>query len=171
MLADWRYTLGLLLCAALLPGCGTSSGYRGYGLSDSDRQDMLGRVDSAERRVTQARAEVDRAAAEASQLQQQLLSQKDVQSILQKRIDNLLEENHDLHQELTAVVMNAAGTPQTLQSSSLQNVSSQVQLGMEVPEETLRSLSGLADHYARRAIPKERTHASHFFGRPVCQRG
>lgn len=133
------------LALGVMVGCQGQS-LRGPGLSDSSdlRRDLTNQLSQVEQRFDQAKAELDQSLAQVGQLEKQLAGQKDVQSLLQQRVDNLLSENQQLHQELTAVVMNAVEDGGT--SSILQNVSGSVRAPLEIPDGVVRSLQTLTDH-------------------------
>jgi len=150
-------SLALPVFLLLLSGCQSTggnggSGFSGFGdlnkqASEADRE-LRDKLDSAEQTLTQAKTQADQAIAQASQYQKQLEGQKDIQTLLQQRVDNLLRENQQLHQELTSVVMNAGGDAETAVNSAIQNVSSTLRIGPAIPDSVQKSLAALADHHS-----------------------
>jgi outer membrane protein OmpA-like peptidoglycan-associated protein len=141
--------LGLLV----LTGCQGQEfrGLSGYRLGDNRdlKLDMSQQLDSLEQKWKQTRSQLDQAVAETANLQKQLGGQQDIQSLLQQRVDNLLRENQQLHQELTSVVMNAAGDSESIAASAIEKLPSTSARGDAiVPASLERSLSALADQHA-----------------------
>jgi flagellar motor protein MotB len=150
------------LAAVLLAGCQGQEfrGFSGYRLGDNRdvKLDLGQKLDAVEQKWKQTKAQLDQALADASNLQKQLGGQQDVQSLLQQRVDNLLRENQQLHQELTSVVMNAAGDSESIAASAIENIPSSSPRGdVAVPPSLERSLAALADQHAGvQYDPKER---------------
>ena len=154
-----RSTFLAAIAVIALAGCqgtgsksGSGSGFSGFGnldkqVNEADRE-LKDKLDSAEQTLNQAKTQADQAIAQANQFQKQLEGQKDIQTLLQQRVDNLLRENQDLHQELTSVVMNAAGDADTATAHAIQNVSSTTRVGAAIPESVQKSLAALADHHS-----------------------
>lgn len=146
-----------VIAFGILTGCQSTgggkggSGFSGFGdlnkqASEADRE-LKDKLDSAEQTLTQAKTQADQAIAQAAQYQKQLEGQKDIQTLLQQRVDNLLRENQQLHQELTSVVMNA-GDAESAVNNAIQNVSSTVRVGPAIPDTVQKSLAALADHHS-----------------------
>jgi chemotaxis protein MotB len=143
--------LGILTGCQSTGGGKGGSGFSGFGdlnkqVSEADRE-LQDKLDSAEQTLTQAKTQADQAIAQAAQYQKQLEGQKDIQTLLQQRVDNLLRENQQLHQELTSVVMNA-GDAESAVNNAIQNVSSTVRVGPAIPDTVQKSLAALADHHS-----------------------
>jgi chemotaxis protein MotB len=147
----------LAVCASLM-GCqstGGKSGSGGFGNlfnpskpPSSADQDLKDKLDSAQQTLSQTKTQADQALAQTSQLQKQLQGQKDIQTLLQQRVDNLLKENQQLHQELTSVVMSGSGDSDAAASNAIQNVSSTTRVDAVIPDSIQKSLAALADHHA-----------------------
>lgn len=149
-MSGWNRRTSPVLCAlALCSGVGCqTSGFRGNGLESSARSDLQGQLDRAEQGIADARRQAADAGQQLAQVQQRLDGQGEIQALLQERIDALLKENHDLHEELTAVVMNAAGAPVTSPASAIQQVGSTSPAAGRLPATLERALAGLADNNA-----------------------
>lgn len=146
----WQRRVGRSLCALALilsTGCQTSR-FRAGGFENNARNDLVSQLDRAEQQVADARRQAAEASQQLAQLQDRLEGQSEIQSLLQERVDTLLKENHDLHEELTAVVMNAAGAPVTSAASAIQQVGSTSPVAGRLPNSLERGLAGLADHNA-----------------------
>jgi flagellar motor protein MotB len=149
-------TIAISITLLALAGCQgqDSRGWSGYRLGDNRdlRLDLTQKLDAAEQKWRQTRSQLDQALADASNLQKQLGSQQDIQSLLQQRVDNLLRENQQLHQELTSLVMNAAGDSETFAASAIENIPSSASSSnrpeARVPATLERSLSALEDQHA-----------------------
>jgi flagellar motor protein MotB len=142
----------ILLALAGCQGQG-SRGWSGYQLGDNRdlRLDLTQKLDAAEQKWRQTRSQLDQALADTANLQKQLGGQQDIQSLLQQRVDNLLRENQQLHQELTSLVMNSAGDTETFAASAIENIpstSASSRPDLRVPAALERSLSALEDQHA-----------------------
>jgi outer membrane protein OmpA-like peptidoglycan-associated protein len=117
--------------------------------------DLLAQLERAEKALAGAQARADQAGRQIAEFEQRLAEQAKVQDILSRRVDNLLRENHELHQEMTAIVMNAAAT--TAPVAAIQQVGAAAHAGVEIPKSMERSLAGLADNNAGVVFdPRER---------------
>lgn len=103
-------------------------------------RDRQGEVDKTNVQLTQSQERAD-------QLEKQLANERQVQSILKQRVDNLKQENDRLHTENMSVVMNSVGNTPKGQGSVLKTVGATSLVGFDLSKDLTGKLQAFAKKY------------------------